>query len=82
MDEKLREIICDVFRISPDSYHNELGSEEVEAWDSVLHITLMLTVEQAFGVSFDPEEGAQLTSVPALKAALRKRDVANDGPPC
>ena len=70
MDEKQREIICDVFRIPSEAYHPELTSAEVEAWDSVLHITLLLTLEQTFGVSFDPVEGARLTSVPAIKAAL------------
>ena len=70
MDEKLQEIICDVFRIPPAAYHPELTSADVEAWDSVLHITLLLTLEQTFGVSFDPVEGAKLTSVPAIKAAL------------
>ena len=74
MDEKLREIICDVFRIPPTAYHPQLASADVEAWDSVLHITLLLTLEQTFGVSFDPTEGAQLTSVPAIKAALARRD--------
>lgn len=77
MDEKLQEIICDVFRISPESYNAELDSADVEAWDSVLHITLLLTLEQAFGVSFDPTEGAELTSVPAIKAALANRNAPN-----
>ena len=79
MDEKLREIICDVLRIPPDVYRPELTSADVEAWDSVLHITLMLTLEQSFGVTFDPAEGAQLTSVPAIKAALAKRHVPEAG---
>ena len=79
MDEKLREIICDVFRIPAEAYNPELTSTDVEAWDSVLHITLLLTLEQTFGVSFDPAEGAQLTSVPTIKAALAKRDVPHAG---
>lgn len=75
MDEKLRDLICDVFRISSEAYHGELTSADVEDWDSVLHITLLLTLEQAFGVSFDPEEGSRLTSVPNIKAALAERNV-------
>jgi len=70
MDDKLREIICDVFKITPEDYHEQLTSEEVERWDSVAHITLLLTLEQSFGVSFEPEERNRLTSVPAIRAAL------------
>jgi len=76
MDEKLRDILCDVFRIAPEAIHAELTSGDVESWDSVLHITLLLTLEQAFGVSFDPEEGVRLTSVAAIKAALAERNVS------
>ena len=79
MDEKLRDIICDVFRIPPAVYHPELTSADVETWDSVLHITLLLTLEQMFGVSFDPVDGAQLTSVPAIKAALAERCTPDAG---
>ncbi len=57
----------------------ELTSSEVETWDSVLHITLLLTLEQTFGVSFEPEEGAGLTSVPAIKTALARRNSGRVG---
>ncbi|MCK4660163.1 MAG: acyl carrier protein [Phycisphaerae bacterium] len=79
MDKKLQGIICDVFRVSTDTYHPQLTSADVESWDSVLHITLLLTLEQTFGVSFDPEEGSQLISVPAIKAALSKRNIPDAG---
>jgi acyl carrier protein len=79
MDEKLRDIICDVFRIPAERYHPQLASSDVETWDSVLHITLLLTLEQTFNVSFDPGEGAQLTSVPAIKAALAQRNLPAAG---
>ena len=77
MDEKLRDIICDVFRIAPADYSPELTSATVETWDSVLHITLLLTLEQTFGVSFEPEEGAELTTVPAIKTALTRHGVSD-----
>ena len=75
MDDRLCEILCDVFRIPAETYHPQLTSADVPSWDSVLHITLLLTLEQTFNVSFDPSVGAQLTSVPAIKAALRERGV-------
>lgn len=37
-----------------------LGS--LEAWDSVATITLLSLVEEEFGVSFEPEDLARLTS--------------------
>ncbi|MCP4592251.1 MAG: acyl carrier protein [bacterium] len=72
MNEKLRDIICDVFRIEPERYRPDLASAEVDAWDSVMHITLLLTLEQSFGVTFEPEEGAEMTSIEAIRSALAR----------
>ena len=74
MNDKLRDIICDLFKIAPEDYHEALTAEEVERWDSVAHVTLLLTLEQSFGVFFEPEERDRLTSVPAIRAALTARD--------
>jgi acyl carrier protein len=70
MDEQLKRIFHDVFGLPPEQFRPDLTSEDIESWDSVMHLTLLLTLEQKFGVSFEPEQGARLTSVPAIKAAL------------
>lgn len=70
MDEQLQAIFHDVFGVAPADFHPKLDADSVEAWDSVMHLTLLLTLEQKFGVSFEPEVGLQLTSVAAIKTAL------------
>jgi len=46
---------------------------DVEAWDSMTHISLMAAVEQRFGVRFRSAEVEKLASVGALvKAILAK----------
>jgi acyl carrier protein len=74
MDEQLKRIFHDVFGLPPEHFRPDLTSEDIESWDSVMHLTLLLTLEQKFGVSFEPEQGARLTSVPAIKAALAAAD--------
>lgn len=73
MDEKLRGVFSDVFGLRPSDYHDDLSNEDVEAWDSVMHLTLLLSLEQTFGVTFSPEEGARLTTVRAIKEALFRK---------
>jgi acyl carrier protein len=73
MDETLRGVLRDVFGLQESGYREDLTCQDIENWDSVLHLTLLLTLEQTFGVSFEPEEGAAMTSVPAIKEALRRR---------
>ena len=76
MDEKLRAIFADVFGISDADYNDRLSTQTLKAWDSVTHLSLLLAIEQGFGVSFEPEEATAMTSVAAIKKALAGKNVA------
>jgi acyl carrier protein len=47
----------------------------VPAWDSLNHVTLILELEGAFGVSFAAEEALGMTDVGAIKRVLRTHGV-------
>jgi acyl carrier protein len=38
-------------------------AEDIEGWDSLMHVTLLVNVEKAFGVKFSSSEVARLKSV-------------------
>ena len=76
MDETLRGIFHDVLGVREADFRDGLSPDDVPNWDSVQHITLMLSIEQAFGVSIDPEEAARLRSVGAIRELLAQRGAA------
>jgi acyl carrier protein len=41
----------------------ETTAREVEGWDSLMHVTLLINVEKAFGVKFSSSDVASLKSV-------------------
>lgn len=41
----------------------ETTAQDIEAWDSVQHVTLMIEVESVFGVRFSTSEMAYLKTV-------------------
>ncbi|MND08480.1 hypothetical protein D3C83_311020 [compost metagenome] len=45
----------------------------IPQWDSMGHMTLILALEQEFGVAFESYQIADLTSVPAIVAALAEQ---------
>jgi acyl carrier protein len=65
----LASIFEDIFE-----YEGELSPEtiadDVEGWDSVGHIRLVLACEQAFGVRFKPNEVVGLNNLGELVDAL------------
>lgn len=58
--KRLQEIFDDVF-LDNVTVTPELSAKDVEEWDSLLHISLVVAVEEAFAVKFrvGEVEGAQ-----------------------
>jgi acyl carrier protein len=76
----LHERLENVFRQVLDNDDIELGDQttaaDIEGWDSLMHITLMFTIENEFGVQFNAEDFGQIENVGELKRSLELRGVA------
>ncbi len=64
--DRVRQIVADVFGLTLDQVDTQSSPESIEAWESIAHLNLVLSLEQAFGVSFTPDEIAELVSVEAI----------------
>jgi acyl carrier protein len=69
----LRDILADVFEISPEQVTPDLSMERVESWDSFRHLQAILAIEGEYGVQFDPQRIPELTSVSLLQSELEKK---------
>lgn len=56
LEEKLRQVFCDVFNLKPEEVYDNLTPSNVPNWDSMQHLNLIVSIEERFGVSFSPEE--------------------------
>ena len=72
----LRELLADIFEISPERVTPELSMGTVDSWDSFRHLQAILAIEGEYGVQFDPQRIPELTSVALLQAELEKKGVA------
>ena len=60
---RLNEVFQDVFDDDDISITRETTASDVEGWDSLMHVTLLINIEKAFGVKFTSSEVARLKSV-------------------
>jgi len=72
--DEIRQTVADVFFVDAEAVTAESSPESIPAWDSIGHLNLILALEQRFGVTFDPEQIAQLTSVQAFAAAVSAKN--------
>ena len=61
-EEKLKEIFVTTFNTQSDKITLQTRQNEFENWDSLGQLRLIMVVEEAFGVSFDIDEIASMTT--------------------
>jgi acyl carrier protein len=59
---------ADIQAIGPDTTTDDLPD-----WDSVAHVTLIVNIEDAFGITFTPEEITQFSNVGDLTALIARK---------
>jgi acyl carrier protein len=71
--ERLTRVFQDVFDDDSISVTPELSAKDVDGWDSVTHIRLMLTVEKAFRIKFSTSEISNLENMGDLVTLIKAR---------
>ena len=71
--EKLTDIFQDVFDDDSLVATPELTAKDVDGWDSLTHIRLMITVEKAFKIKFSTSEIGKLENVGDLVSLIKVR---------
>ena len=70
---RLTEIFESVFDEDSITVTPELSAKDVDGWDSLTHIRLLLTVEKAFKIKFSTSEVGKLQNVGDLVALIEAR---------
>lgn len=70
---RLAEVFRDVFDDDSIKMAPELSAKDVDGWDSLTHIRLILTVEKAFKVRFTTIEVGKLQTVGDLVKLIKSR---------
>jgi len=70
---RLSEIFESVFDDDSIQLTPALTARDVDGWDSLTHIRLMLTVERSFKVKFSTTEIGKLENVGGLAALIREK---------
>jgi len=68
--EKLTEVFRDVFDDETIELTDTTTAEDIEEWDSLMHITLISEIEDAFDVNFSMKEVTGLHNVGELADAI------------
>ena len=69
--QRLTEIFQDVFDDDSIEVTPKLSADDVDGWDSLTHIRLILTIEKVFKIKFSTSEIGKLENVGDLVALIQ-----------
>ena len=73
--EQLQVIIASTLEVPTSAISENSSMEEVEEWDSLGHVHIMVALEQAFDLYMDVDDFAKLDSVPSILKYLESESV-------
>jgi acyl carrier protein len=73
LKERLTAVFRDVFDDDALELFDEMTAADVEDWDSLSHITLVVACEREFGLRLTPAEVGHLANVGAMLRLLEER---------
>ena len=62
MVEGIKEILADVLELPNEKIDEATTMENVDTWDSLRHMEIMLAIEGKFGIQFEPDELVDMTT--------------------
>lgn len=78
LDPKLVNLLC---RILGEQHRShiclETRMEDIENWDSLSFIDIVLAVEEEFGLKISPELAQEMVSVKAIQEIVQKRQLVS-----
>lgn len=76
MENKIIEIMKSVF--NTDAVTESTNQNNCEKWDSLRHLNLIVELEEAFDLEFEPEEIAEMKSFEAIKKLIELKKLTNE----
>lgn len=72
-ETRLKQVVADVLEVDADTIGPDFSMDTVEQWDSLRHMTLVLAIEDAFGITIPDEEAANITSWPLIRIVVAEQ---------
>ena len=73
MLKRVLTVAADVFRVPESRLGPGSSPDTVETWDSLHHLSFVLSLEQEFGIQISPEEIEQLLSIELTAALMEEK---------
>lgn len=71
--EQVRQLASDIFGVPAERIGADSSPDNIETWDSMQHLNLVLALEERFSIQLSPEEMEQMRSVGLISEMLEAK---------
>ena len=75
MENRIKDVMAAVFEIPVDEITDESSPDNIESWDSLKHMNLILALEEEFGIGFSDDEIVEMMNYALIKLIMSKKVV-------
>jgi acyl carrier protein len=73
VNEKIEVLLAEVLQIPAATITDDLAMTDLDIWDSLKHMELIMTLEQSLGLQLSFDEIVRMRSVGEIKRVLKER---------
>jgi len=73
ISEKLTKVFREVFGDDTITLNEQTTADQIEGWDSMSHINLIIAIEIAFGIEFTNEEIRSFNNVGEMQQCINEK---------
>ena len=72
IDERIKDVMSAVFEVDVDSINEESSQDNIENWESIKTLDLIVALEEEFGVTIPLEEVGNMTNFKYIKLMIEE----------
>jgi acyl carrier protein len=75
---KLNKIMSEVFRMNEEELKDELTMKNVENWDSLKHMDLILSIEKGLDIQFSMDDILKMKDIKTIRKIVKDKIILNE----
>jgi acyl carrier protein len=70
LDDRIKKVMASVLGIDAESISVETSPDNVDKWDSLRHMRMVIALEEEFGIKFDDDDIPNLLNLKIIRNAV------------
>jgi acyl carrier protein len=75
MKAALKEIFITELGVKPEDFQDSLAYNSIPEWDSASHMSLIMAIEEKFGLTLESDDIVNMTNIEKIVEALKAKGV-------